>query len=723
MYLSVKFPAMRLLLLLLLCPFISPAQINPVYVVKSNLSYPKLEASGDGMFGFEENGKFGYMDKNEKVIIPATYVFESTTYKTIPSFTKGYVTIKKDGKSGLLDKTGKAVLPFEYETIYIISALGNYATVSKRIDGKTRYGVMSTSNKVAIPAEYENIQADSNFVAVKQPGGNWGLLDITGKKILPFEYSALTVYTRDKVVKTEKDGKIIFMDLAGKPLFEKVKNVYTIYGVSQGMILTTVSGKYGFLDLKGEEAIITKYDNATSFETVGLAKIGRKIPGSSYAYKYGYVDKKGNEVIPPTYETIGSFSHGLVYAKDPETNRYGYLDKTGKWAIKPVYIEAQTFDASGGAWVKMTDGQYHYINKTGKDHGAFAPASYKAFAADGYAVFENTDLPYGLIDKTGKVLKTIDDCDGIYNFSEGIGGYKSKSGSKYGFVDMNGNKIIPAEYNGFTGFVDGISKVDKTIDGKNKSGYIDTKGTVVLPVEHTDLRVFRNGWGLLKKDNSYFFVDKSGNLKEPPRKYDDLSEFRSGYALGRINGTGGAPNTYYYINTSLKEEITITAKEAYPFWDNVAIVKKDTYYEIMDKKGNIVKTLSTVSTLKFCTEGMMAVKESGKWGYVDEKGTTIAQAKYDSCEQFKYGYGRVRLNGKWGVVDKTGKEIFEPKYTNIVPGENGTFVYYDNGWGIIDRTGKVITQPVFNTITTFEKDRAMVRLGKTYSILKSPLVK
>jgi hypothetical protein len=716
---------MRLLLLLLLCPFITLAQINPVYVVKPNLSYAKLEASGDDMFGFEENGKFGYMDKNQKVIIPATYSFESTTYKNIPPFDKGYVVIKKDGKTGLLDKTGKVVVPFEYESLFLISSLNNHATVSKRIDGKIRYGIVSTSNKVVIPVEYEDMLADSNYVAVKQPGGKWGLLDITGKKIIPFEYTSLSVYPKDKAVKAEKDGKIIFMDLTGKTLFEKVKNVYTIYGVSQGMILTTVSSKYGFLDLKGEEVIITKYDNAFGFETVGMAKVARKVPGSSYTYKYGYIDKKGTEVIPITYETIGNFSNGLVYAKDPETNRYGYLDRTGKWALKPVYIEVTPFDVHGGAWVKMTDGQYHYINKTGKDHGAFAPTGgYKTFLADGYAVYEHADYPYGLIDKTGKVLKTIDDCEGIYNFSENIAGYKSKSTSKYGFVDFNGNKIIPAEYDGFTGFVEGVSKVDKTIDGKTKSGYIDTKGTVILPVEQTNLKGFRNGWGVLKKDNKHFFVDKKGNLTEAARNYDDLSEFRSGYAMARINGTGGALNTYYYINTDLKEELTITAKTAYPFWDNVAIIQKDTYYEIMDKKGNIIKTLSTVATLKFCTEGMMAVKETnGKWGYIDEKGTPIVQAKYDSCEQFKYGYGRVRLNGKWGVVDKTGKEIFEPKYTNIVPGDNGLFIYYDNAWGIMDRTGKTISPPVFNNITIFEKDRAMVRLGKTYTIIKSPLVK
>ncbi|MEI9946868.1 MAG: hypothetical protein WDN26_21945 [Chitinophagaceae bacterium] len=85
---------MRSLFLILLFPFVAAAQINPAFVFKPNLSYTKLEVSSDGMFGFEENGKFGYIDKNEKVIIPADYLYDGT-YKTIPSFNKGYVKLKK----------------------------------------------------------------------------------------------------------------------------------------------------------------------------------------------------------------------------------------------------------------------------------------------------------------------------------------------------------------------------------------------------------------------------------------------------------------------------------------------------------------------------------------------------------------------------------------------------------------------------------------------------
>ena len=714
---------MRALLLLLVLPCFANAQINPVFVAKSNLSYPKLEASGDGLFGFEKDGKFGYMDKNEKVIIPAVYEYANTTYKSIPSFSKGLVSLYKDGKYGLLDKTGKTVIPFEYDYVNPFATNPSFVTLRKKADNKNIYGVASIQHKIIIPVEYDDLQTDSFYVAVKK-NSKWGLMDVTGKLLLPLEYTALTVFAREKVCKAEKDGKYGFIDLKGNWLFEKVKSVYTLLGCYYGMIQCQVSSKYGFLDLKGNEVIMTRYDVAGNFENHGLARVGKKSPVSASVNLYGYIDKKGGEIIPLKFESLGFFYHGLASAKDPETNRYGFLDKTGKWIIKPAYLDVTNFDNTGGAWVKMTDGKWHYIDKTGKDFGIFTDASYKSFNADGYAAYEHSDYPYVMMDKTGKVIKKIEDCSAVYNFSEGMAGFKCSTSGKYGFIDLNGNKIIPCEYDGFTGFADGVSRVSKTIDGKTKYGYIDNKGNVILPVAYENAQGFRNGWGLVKNDGNYFFVDRSGNLKEPPRKYDELNEFRSGFALGKIKGTDNNPHTFYYINPQLKEEFFITAWQAYLFWENVAVVSTDNKtYELMNKKGEIFKKLEGVETLIFCNNGMLAVREKGKWGYVNEKGDMMIKPKYDTCDSFKDGFARVKLNSKWGIIDKSGTEITEPKYENIIPCENGVFIFFDKWWGIMDKTGKILVPTTLYSITIFEKDKALARLGKTFSIIKSPLAK
>jgi hypothetical protein len=225
----------------------------------------------------------------------------------------------------------------------------------------------------------------------------------------------------------------------------------------------------------------------------------------------------------------------------------------------------------------------------------------------------------------------------------------------------------------------------------------------------------------MKKDNNYFFVDKNGNQRETPRKYDELAEFRSGYAVGMVKGAD--TNTYYYINAALKEEISIRAKQAWNFWDDVAVVNRSGVYEMMNKKGQFIKKLDGVGQIKFSSEGLLAVQEKGKWGFIDNSGNQVIQAKYDSCDQFKYGYSRVRSGNKWGVIDKSGNEVFAAKYENIFPGENDIFVYLDKYWGIADKTGKTTAAATYLYLTPFEKNKGLARLGKTYTILKSPLVK
>jgi hypothetical protein len=321
------------------------------------------------------------------------------------------------------------------------------------------------------------------------------------------------------------------------------------------------------------------------------------------------------------------------------------------------------------------------------------------------------------------VLQTLTDGDAIYSFSDGIAGYRCKSNSKYGFIDASGKLFGACTYDGFGGFNEGISRVDIKASGKTKSGYINSKGETLLPIEYEDVRNFRNGWGLIKKDSTYFFVDKNGKMKDLPRKYDNIYEFKSGFSVGMNKGENNGPNTYYYINTDLKEQFNIKAKEAYLFWDDVAVIKRDKDYELVNKKGEIFQALTGIENLKFSTDGMLAVRNNGKWGYMDNKGNMVIAAKYDSCEQFKYGYGRFKLNGKWGILDKNGNEIIEAKYENILSGDNGVFTYYDKSWGIIDKTGKIVIVPTFYNISPFEKDRALARLGKSYTILKSPLAK
>jgi hypothetical protein len=109
---------------------------------------------------------------------------------------------------------------------------------------------------------------------------------------------------------------------------------------------------------------------------------------------------------------------------------------------------------------------------------------------------------------------------------------------------------------------------------------------------------------------------------------------------------------------------------------------------------------------------------------MNNKGEVVITPKYDSCEVFKYGFARVKNGTKWGIIDRSGTQILESKYESIYSGENGVLIFSDGSvWGAIDKTGKLLIPPTFSTLTTFENDRALARSNKTFTILKSPLMK
>ena len=60
---------------------------------------------------------------------------------------------------------------------------------------------------------------------------------------------------------------------------------------------------------------------------------------------------------------------------------------------------------------------------------------------------------------------------------------------------------------------------------------------------------------------------------------------------------------------------------------------------------------------------IFAKKQNNKWGFVDAKGNSVVDYKYEKVTEInKYGFAGIKEKGKWGVIDSEGKILVEPKY-------------------------------------------------------------
>jgi hypothetical protein len=99
-------------------------------------------------------------------------------------------------------------------------------------------------------------------------------------------------------------------------------------------------------------------------------------------------------------------------------------------------------------------------------------------------------------------------------FSEGfaavnLGGKETaygNSGGKWGFVDVNGNEIIPIKYESVTDFSEGLALV---LNGGNY-GYVNKKGALITPMQYSSAKSFDGGMAWVTLGTESYYIDHNG---------------------------------------------------------------------------------------------------------------------------------------------------------------------------------------------------------------------
>lgn len=176
---------------------------------------------------FEKNNLKGfYNTETKEITVPAEYYhFDLTNDKVL---FKGGIGAEKNGKWGMVNiETGKIMIPFEYNVPYLNDAIHTKDAFSTKfiikqkktiadttvyliLKKKGLYGVVDLSGKVLLPFIYDDIDnyysdcRNKHLVIVKKDG-LYGLIDDTSlKEILPCIYEEIEYCTHIKKLKSDK---------------------------------------------------------------------------------------------------------------------------------------------------------------------------------------------------------------------------------------------------------------------------------------------------------------------------------------------------------------------------------------------------------------------------------------------------------------------------------------------------------------------------------------
>ena len=498
---------------------------------------------------------------------------------------------------------------------------------------------------------------------------------------------------------------------------------------TDGLACVHLNGKYGFVDLNGEEVVPPSYDYAADFSE-GLACV--LLDG-----ELGYINNKGTIAVPfRNYDWCGAFKEGLasfsVYGK------YGFTNKKGEWQIVAMYDSVEQFEH--GASIASIDNKYGVIEKRGK---TIIPFKYQYMRRTYKGNFYEVKLRnrIGIINCDGDTIIPINyhyidhDID-LDNDTNKVLTVVMRN-HKFGFVDKTGKEVIPLIYDSVNGFEDGLAVVEVN----SKYGIIDEKGCVVVPLiydlilnSHNNFSVLLDGkWGAITntgaiciaiKYQSLSFADKNLALAVYHNKlgcvdshdnivvpFEYAPHFRSYYGNGLMQLRRLDWSDVWVDTDGNEYNSEAEAKQAINWEDEICEVREFDTHPLLKETPILVDDQGQETPLLYnkvyqIDDNIFKVELNGGWGVVNEDGKEIVSPQYDAIGyRFEQNITPVYLNNKIGFIDKTGAEIIPLIYNGLSIMDEGVFgVRLGTKWGLIDSHGKAVAPFIYDYLANDDWD-------------------
>ncbi len=270
---------------------------------------------------------------------------------------------------------------------------------------------------------------------------------------------------------------------------------------------------------------------------------------------------------------------------------------------------------------------------------------------------------------------------GTYSYEDAkktFGKYSiTKTNGKWGLSERDGSPVIPGQFSKMSTFNE-----DRSIVQKDGEIYSVDKNNNRLSVYSLSYEI--SDFGNYSENRLPVLINgkwrnADGDLNIGSKQYDELKTYFDGHVAVKINGKWGVINK--------KEEFLIQ-----PIYDEIALdeldicyrqscsfVKDGTKYYLF-KDGEKLEN-SYDGAKVFNETGYGAVKQGGKWGFINTDGEVVINYKFDDALSFSYNLAAVKVGDLWGYINVYGDVVIEPQFLNAKEFSNGyAQVLTENGY-------------------------------------------
>ena len=331
-----------------------------------------------------------------------------------------------------------------------------------------------------------------------------------------------------------------------------------------------------------------------------------------------------NKILKADKNTLATKNIELNYFPVYTNERWGVINSSGDIIVQPEYNEMILIpNKSKSVFLCTYDTNYvdgTYKTKLINDKNQEIYTGY-----DNYYVIQNHDNNNNLWFEENSV--------------------KVQKDGKYGLLSLDGNLVLPCEYDS----INVLSGIHNSLIVKKDGNYglVNGIGTIVVPVEYASISAITNDYrdGYIVKDNlGKFGIYKSNGQKVFDCNYTDIKHLTS--------------NNMYIVKEGINWKVVLDDGTAY----------------LEGKAGNAVAMNS----------GNLIIKENGKFGVVNIQANVLIPSEYEELSFMFDNKYIAKKDGKYGVINTSNEVLVEFTYAGMTYNKETDYIKAQNDNGLYD---------------------------------------
>jgi len=625
-------------------------KVYPYYMQDSSFTLVENKKKSKLYENFTFNKVYGLVDNDAgKIILPAKYVSIERTDFNSGDWAR---CISKEGDFVIINKSFQILGKYAF-CDYLN---GNYARIN--VDGK-----VSSNNSEAYKDFPPVISPDERKLPTEigrelyVRGGDWGIIDKTGKQVVALKFNFIDKIVNDNVIaqkiqkwgvfKINKDTLIPFQ-------YDLIRYMKFLSGntyLADSHCYAARLEKWGVVDSLNKILVSFRYDDVR-----GFSKMNSYLFEVESQKKRGICNSQSKEIVPVKYTSIKEhrMQDKTVLEAISDKNLDGVMDKNGKVILESEY---ENLYALGNRLYLTGSTNKSIINLQGDTIITDLQQAFR-LANNRIRILRNNY--YGFIDTLGKVIinpefTQIKD----FHYDRAVFIQKEvkklfgliKKTNQYGCIDFDGRKVIGPNFDQISDFVNGKAIARK----KNKYSLINKDGKTICTLNFEEVVSFLSPnllW--IRKNSNFQIYNISEKRMQSDLEFSEMGNFHDGIACLRVGGKN------FYMDTTGRKLTEPDVIQGSAFSGGFALINKRSNEWAIEQAGKIL----TIDTSYWKKDFIIALQEIlNKYpNAFENKPVTINHCAYWKIEDKVY---KIKLNAlyyeeytlensllEWGIIKK-----------------------------------------------------------------------